>query len=802
MFRTNIKIAWRHIVKDRLYSSVNIIGLAAGIGFALLIAAYIRTELRVNETLNDASSQYIIQSKWKDASQGIELTSIGPLAKALKEQYPSLVKNYYRWDGATAAVTKGDKSYREGIQIGDSTLLSLYGFHLLSGDARTAMSGPFSLVLTKERALKYFGRADVVGETLSVENYTGARHDFIITGVMEKPEKNSVTFITPENDNQVFIPTSGADWFGRDLSQWNNPYIVSYIQLQKGVTPASLEQPMKDLLRRNADPKTASDLHPYLVPLKQYYLSANNGVIKKLLYSLTAIAIFIVGMAVINFVNISVSRASGRLKEIGIRKVLGGMRRQLIVQFLVESTLLVLMSTLIGLCIYAGARNLFSAMLDERLPSVGTFLLHYWHHLVSLVLVVGAAAGVYPALILSAMNSVTSLKGKLSTVKAKLSISASLVGFQFMTAIIVMGGAIVVSRQVQLFFSTDLGYNKDYVLSFQVPRNWTPEGVRRMEAIRGQLAQLPQVENISLSYEVPAGNNSGVFALYKKGEAPTSAVQTQSIFTDEHYLDAYKIPLAAGVFYGPKGALTDSSKLVINEKMSKALGFKDAHGALGRQVMNQGGDRVFTIAGVTRDFHFGTMQEAIQPMTFYQLGAFSAFRVFSVRLKPGDVAGSIQAIQKKWNSLLPGTPFEYTFMDDTLKNLYRTEIQLKKASYIATGLSFIIVLLGILGLVSQSVQKRTKEIGIRKVLGSSVRSIIGLFMKDTLWTILIAGLVACPIAWVLMHQWLQGYAYRITLTPAPFLLAIVILGVLTAVLVTVQTIRTALVNPVESLRSE
>jgi len=801
MLLTNIKLAWRYITKDRLYSFVNIIGLSAGIGFALLIAAYIRVELGVNAQLQDASNQYIIQSKWKDPDEGIGLTSIGPLAKTLKEQYPTLVKNYYRWDGVTTAVSKGDKSYREGIQIGDSTLLMMYGFHLLSGNPATALREPFSLVLTKSKALKYFGRHDVVGQTLSLENFSGAKRDFIITGVIEDPAKNSVTFITQGNDNQLFTGLN-TSFFGRDLEQWNNRYIVSYVQLQKGVPSSSLLQPMKDLLRKNADPTMATDLQPYLVPLKEYYLSADNGLIRKLLYSLSAIAIFIVGMAVINFINLSVSRASGRLKEIGIRKVLGGMRRQLIIQFLVESTLLVLLATLAGLGLYAGARNVFSNMLNENLPSAGVFLLNSWPYLVLLVLAVGAAAGMYPALVLSAMNSVVSLKGKLKSVKDKLVVRRSLVGFQFMMAIIVMAGAMVVSSQVQLFFSSDLGYNKDYMISLPVPRNWTPEGVMRMEAIRGQLVQLPQVENISLSYEVPNGNNAGAFALYKKGSVPSAAIQTQSIYTDEYYADAYRIPLAAGGFYGPKGAVTDSLNVVINEKMSRALGFKESREAIGQQVMNQGGDRVFTITGVTKDFHFGSMQAAIQPMTFYQLKAFNAFRIFSVRLRPGDVAGSIRAIQKKWNTLLPGAPFEYTFMDDTLKNLYRTEIQLKKASYIATIISFIIVLLGILGLVSQNVQKRTKEIGIRKVLGSSVKSIIGLFMKEILWTMLIAGLVACPVAWVLMHQWLQGYAYRIQLTPAPFILAIVILGALTALLVTIQTIKTALANPVESLRSE
>jgi len=802
MLKTNLKIAWRHIIKDRLYSTVNIIGLSAGIGFTLLIAAYIWTEQQVNGALNEPSSQYIIQSKWKEADQGIELTSIGPLAKALKEEYPTLVKNYFRWDGITSVIAKGDKSFREGIQLSDSTMLAMYGFRLLHGNPQTAFSQPFSIVLTKEKAIRFFGTDDVVGQTLSVESFSGTKQDFLISGVMEKPSKNSVTFITPENDNQIYVPSVNAAYFGRDLERWNNPYIVSYVQLQKNADPLAVERAMKELLKRNADPKTAADLTPYLVPLKKYYLSANNGLIEKLIYSLSAIALFILCMAMINFINLSVSRASRRLKEIGIRKVLGGMKYQLIIQFLVESSLLVFAATIAGLWIYAAGRSAVGNILLEKLPGTLELVVNFWPYLILLILVIGIGAGIYPAFVLSTTRSVDSMKGKFAAVGEKIWLRKSLVGFQFMAATIVLAGAIVVSRQVQFFFGGNLGYKKDKVISLQVPRNWSPEGVQRMEAIRSQLAMLPQIGQISLSYEVPAGNNSGVFALYKKGSDPSTAIQTQSLLTDEYYADTYNIPLLAGSFYGPPGNVADSSKLVINEKMSKALGFRDPQQAIGYQVMNQGGDRVFTIAGVTKDFHFGSMHTTIAPMTFYQLKAFSAFRVFSVRLASGNMAANIQAIQQKWAQLLPGAPFDYTFIDDSLKNLYRTEIQLKQASYIATVLSFVIILLGILGLVSQNIQKRTKEIGIRKLLGSSVSNILALFMKEIFVILIVAAVIACPVVYLLMQKWLAGYAYRIELTALPFMIAVLVLGVLTGVLITLQTIKTALANPVKSLRSE
>src|SRR4030095_270477 len=200
MFKTNVKIAWRSIVHDRLYSIINVIGLSGGIAFTLLIGAYIWTELQVNSTLNNSSSQYIIQSKWKNPNEGLDLTTIGPLAKALRKEYPALVKNFYRWDGITSVVANGNKNFREGIQIGDSTIIQMYGFHLIHGDPTTAFEGPYSLVLTNEKALKFFGRTNVLGETVSVESFSGTKHDFVIKGVLEKPGKNSVTFLTPEND--------------------------------------------------------------------------------------------------------------------------------------------------------------------------------------------------------------------------------------------------------------------------------------------------------------------------------------------------------------------------------------------------------------------------------------------------------------------------------------------------------------------------------------------------------------------------------------------------------------------------
>jgi putative ABC transport system permease protein len=801
MIEHYFKIAWRNIRRSPVFSAINILGLSAGISFSLLIAAYVWSELRVNKDLLNADRQYILQSKWKDPNLGLELTSLGPLAKALKENYPGLVANYFRWDGITSNISKGDKSFREGLQVCDTTMFSMYGFKLLYGDPRTAFDGPYSVVITADKAKKYFGRTDVVGETISIENYIGSKHDFMITGVMELPSRNSATFLTEENDNQFYISSANLAYFGRNM-EWNNVYIVGYIELQKGVSPEDLEAPMKQLIRDHAPPQIASALSPYIVSLKDYYLSANNGLVRKMLFAMSAIAFFILLMAIVNFINISVSRSATRMREIGVRKVMGGMKRQLMIQFLAESIILVAFATVIGLGIYSVTRDLFSAMTGKEVPSFGKFPFYFSLFPLALIFVIGIVSGIYPAFVLSSLKAVESLKGKLSSVKEKVWMRKSLVAFQFGMALIVFICAIIISAQTRLFFGADLGFNKDYIVSAQLPRNWTPEGVRKAEYLRKQFAMMPELKAVTLSYEVPDGAGSGSTSLYRTGADSTTAVTASLMMTDEYYSNTYDIPMAAGEFYSKPGAFTDSSRLVINETQAKALGWKDPAEAIGKQVRFPGNAFLFTIAGITKDFHFGSMQKAIQPVTFLHIGITNTYRLLSFKLKPGNIGSSIAALQKKWSVLLPGTPFEYTFMDDKLKNLYRSELQLKKASYTASFLSLVIVLLGVIGLIALSIQRRTKEIGIRKVLGSSVKGILALFLKDFLSVVLVAGLVACPVAYFLMQQWLNDYATRVDITIVPFIMAMIFLATVTALLIVIQTIRTAIANPVNALRSE
>ena len=335
-----------------------------------------------------------------------------------------------------------------------------------------------------------------------------------------------------------------------------------------------------------------------------------------------------------------------------------------------------------------------------------------------------------------------------------------------------------------------------------MPRDWTPDGVKKMETVREEFARTPGVSNVTLSFEITNGQNGNNTRLFKKGSESTQAGGSIILVADNEYDDTYSIPLQAGSFFSPVYRPEDALHVVINEAQSKALGWKDPQEAIGKEIRAYGFNNDLTITGVTKDFHFGDMKGKIEPIVFFNVNFYTTYRYFSFKLKPGGIDNNISAIQKKWASLLPGTAFEYKFIDDALAKVYKTEIQLKKAAYTATVLAFIIVLLGIVGLISLSVQKRTKEIGIRKVLGASVSGIIQLFLKDFIWTIAIAALVACPVAYIIMQNWLNGYAYRISITSYPFILSISILAVVTTLLITAQTVKAALTNPSKSLRTE
>ncbi|MDO1451134.1 ABC transporter permease [Rhodocytophaga aerolata] len=802
MIRSYLVIAFRYLLKRRLYAGINIFGLSIGITFTLLISSYIWSEVQVNATLKNAPRHYIVQSKWTQKDMGLEITTLAPLGKTLKEEYPHLVANYYRFDGITSIVSKGDKHFREDIQVGDSTLLDMYGFSLIHGNAQTALNSPNSVVITAQKALKYFGKTDVIGQTLTISSNTGDKQDFAITGILDKLPRNSVTNLL-NIDNQIFTSTESMSFFGRgDMKGWDNIYIVTYIELKEGVKPSDLEQPLAQILARHAPETIKANLHSYLTPLQDFYLETNNALVNKLIVTLAWVVTFILLMAIVNFVNISIGSSSSRLKEIGVRKVLGGIRRQLVYQFLTESIVLAFIAMLLSLVLYEVFRPFFGDLLGQQITSLFSVSPYLFGIPVGLALLIGSLAGIYPAFVLSSMPSVDSLKGKLKSVKENIIFRRLLIASQFSVALIVFFGALIISRQVDLFFTKELGYNKETIFSVALPRDFSPKGVAKMETVRNEFMRLPVIESASFSYEIPDGNNGFSANLYLAEKDSTQSITAKVLQTDEKYAETYRIKMAEGQFFHAQQGTYNPERIVLNEAAVQSLGFKNPQQAIGQKIKVQGTSFVSTIFGVTKNFHFESMHSPVRPIVFTHVRNTRQYRFLSLKLKPGNISQSIASVEGVFHQLLPGAPFEFTFMDDTLQKLYQSEIQLKKAAQIATVLALVIVWLGVMGMVSLSITRRMKELGIRKVLGASVRSLVLLFIKEFMLVWVLAVGIAFPLAYFIMHNWLQAYAYRIEMGWISFVSLGAAFALFISFIISLQTIRAARTNPSKILRSE
>ncbi|WP_343691690.1 FtsX-like permease family protein [Chitinophaga sp.] len=802
MFLNYVLIAWRNMNKNRFHTLLNIAGLAVGIAFTCMIMAHVWNELQVNKDLKNADRQFIIRSRWKDPNMGFDLATAGPLPRVLKEQYPALVKNYYRWDGVTLTIHGDQKDFKENVQIGDSTFLNMFGCKVLAGNASNALSTPNSMIMTEQVAIKYFGTVNAIGRSVAIENMAGQRQAFMLTAVIRPSPDNAATDLISNYRSGIILPESSIGYFGRKIEDWKNVFIVGYVELQPGVQASQLYAPIKKLLKENTAANVYENLTPEVVSVRDNYLNQNNGLVRRMLFTLSGIGVFILLMAVINFVNISVSRAASRMKEIGMRKVLGGKKQQLIMQFLTESMIVVAIATVLACCCYILMAPLFAQLVGKSLPALGDFPVYFVAYLLLFVFLTGLAAGLYPAFVLSALPSLNSLKGTLQSVKEHILLRKSLVAFQFFTALVVLIGAFIITKQVQLFFSKGIGYDKTFVISAQVPRDWSPAGVAWMEGIRKQLAESPVVKDVSLSYEIMDGNNGGSLNVFPPGGDATTAIAAFQFSTDRHFAGTFQVPMVAGEYLGREGMPVNVHTIVVNAKLAKALGYNDPAAAIGQQVKFAELQDAYTIGGVTEDFHFQSMQQSIAPMVFFPLEAFNSYRYFIIKIKGNNVPDALNQLQQQWATLMPGAPFEYQFMDESLAKMYRSEIQLKKTAYTATVLALVIALLGVIGLVSLTIQKRTREMGIRKVLGASVNSIIALFIKDFMSVMIIASALACPAACYLMRYWLNSYEYHIEITAMPIVAIILSLGLLTSVIIVLQTLKVAFANPVKSLKTE
>ena len=796
MLKNYIIIATRHLMRHKLISLINIFGLSIGITCCLLIGNYIANETSVNSTIKNIDHQYILKSHWKDANTAPSTTTVGPLAKKLKELYSSLIENYYRFDPLSAIVSSGNKQFREDIAIGDTTLISMYGFPLIFGNKSAAFRDDRSVIVTAAFARKFFGKDDVLDKVITIHTPKGTKEDFAITGVLKDMPFNSVMNYSHDRNYQVFVSMASDTLFRLQHygDNWSIVFVTGMIELKPGVDPDKINGLLRGVLQSNAAPFISAGLLAELTSMKDYHLKENNGLVQKIINALSLIGLFILCMAIINFINISIGMSAWRIKEIGLRKVFGGTRFQLAIQHIFEAFLLSCMAAIIATFLYVLIRPVFSALLNTNLTPLQNFDVVKISLLMLFVVVVGLGAGFYPSFILSAVEVTTAVKGKAGSVTAGLTLRKILLTTQFSLAVAVFISTLIISRQVAFLFTKDLGYKKEEVLIISsVPHKWDSLGVIQMESIRGQLSQVNGISVISLSSNIPDGKPEGSGGLSPgNGKKLTCPI----IVADHNFAAVYGIPMKEGVFFNQESYTP--GQIVLNESALKALEWNSATGKYAGRLINI----PLTVAGVTKDFHIASLHENIQPLAIMHIRDMKAYEFLSARLSTNDVHGTITRLEAKWKELFPGTPFEYYFMDDKFQSMYTADLQLKTASGIATTLMFIIVFLGIIGVIKFALSRRANEIAMRKVLGASAGNIISLFLKEYAVLLFIANLIGWPAAYIATNKWLENYANRVQQTINPFLGVGMIVFILVGLTITILCFKAAVAKPVQSLRAE
>ena len=794
------KIAWRNISKRKLQNTINLIGLICGVTFIMLVGAFIWDAYQVNTELRNKDQQFILQSTYKTEGIGIPLTTIGALPKALHEEYPQLVANYYRLDGLTCIISNGSDNFEEGVSLGDPTLLSMFGFDLYEGNPQTALEDPFSVVLTEKAALKYFGNTHVLGKNIKISNFRGDRHDFVITGVIKPQLQNSVLELTPAMQSDIFLPIASEKYFGRNIDSWENIYIAGFLELREGVKPDQLINPIKDLVNKNMDPEFSKNYGPQINPLSSYYLDDNNAAVKKMIKILIYISGFILLMAIINFINFSIGQNISRLKEIGVRKIMGAQSSQIAKQLLIEYIVLVFVVILFCLPVYMLVKPVFDNIFMRNLPNLNELPVYFYGALFILTLLIGILSGIYPALKLSKNGILNSVKLQLNRVNKKNEVRKVLLFIQFSVAIIILTSTLIISKQINLFINGDMGYKKDYLLTVQVPRDWSVEGVQKMQTIQKELSELNEIKNISLSYETP--NNIVGRTTISSTSGNQNPIASQMITSDSQYGITYEIPMVAGKFFSNN--IVDSNRLkeiVLNKQAVQSLGFKSADEIIGKNIFLDN-DEPAIVTGVTENFIANSMHSANTPIIWTNVSHNTIFRYFNIRLEAGSIANSVDKLEKRWKELMPDSPFQYQFIDDSIRKMYETELKLQKASISATFISLLIVCLGISGLVSLAIKSRNKEVGMRKILGASLYDLLVLFSKEYYIIFICSIIFAVPISYLLMKIWLENYEFRVDLSLFTFLGPVILLTFLLSVLMFLILVRTTRFNPIEKLREE
>jgi putative ABC transport system permease protein len=810
MFRNYLKIALRNLWKQKTFSAINLIGLAVGLCCFLLISMYVLDELSFDRYNQKAERIYRINSDILFGGNSLRLPVTSDMMGAsLKKDYPQ-VEEYTRIYASSGSklIKKGAEFINEArVAHADSTFFNVFTLPAVYGDTRMALHEPNTVVVTEKTAIKYFGKTDVVGKAIETNDDNNAVYK--ITAVIKNMPQNSHF-----NFDLIFSMKNVNYQWGQYMSHNFHTYLL----LKEGADAKAFEKNFAQYIDKYVMPqakqymqlnsmaefeKAGNKLEYSLIPLTKIHLYSDRpfelaplGNIQYV-YIFSAVALFILLIACINFMNLTTARSTSRAREVGIRKVLGTERKNLVKQFLTESTLMALLSLFIALAIAYFVLPLFNdvsgkSMVMGSLLSPLTLPL-----LIALPFIVGLMAGSYPAFFLSAFRPIEVLKGRMKLGGRSGGLRSLLVVFQFATSIILIIGTIVIYRQLHYIQTRNLGFNKDQVL---VIDNAYALG-NNVDAFKNDVLQMPGIISGTLSGFLPVTNSSRNDNTFSKEAVMDmkNGISMQNWTIDYDYLQTMGMELIRGRNFSKEYG-TDSLAIIINEKTAAVLGYDDPVGKRIYQQADPGEPPViYTIIGVVKNFNYETLKQSIGPLAFF-LGKSTGLASFKV--KADNIPSMIESIETKWKALAAGMPFSYRFLDDSFSEMYRSEQRAGKIALTFSVLGILIACLGLFGLSAFVAEQRVKEIGIRKVLGASVGGLVGLLSKDFVKLVLIAFVIAAPLAWYFMNGWLQDFEYRIKLNWTIFFAAGMATLLIAVITISLQAIKAAVANPVKNLRTE
>jgi putative ABC transport system permease protein len=808
MIKNYLKIAWRNLTKNKVFSLINIAGLAIGLSCFTLIALYVVDELSYDRYNTNAERIYRVDANVKFGGNELNLAvSSDPMGATLKKDYPQ-VEEYTRVYGSSGSklIKKGNEFIdEERVCNADSTFFNVFTLPAIAGDTKTALNEPNTVVITESTAKKYFGTTDVMGKTIEAD-----KTPYKITAIIKDIPHNSHF-----NFDFIFSMDNVDYQFGNYLSMNFHTYIL----LKKGTNYKEFEKNFTQVIDKYIFPqakqfmqiksmddftKAGNKLEFYLMPLTSIHLHSDrfpelgtNGNIQYV-YIFSAVALFILLIACINFMNLSTARSASRAKEVGIRKVLGTERKDLIGQFLTESTLMTVISLIIAIALAWSALPFFNSISAKALSINSLLSAQVLPFLIALPFIVGIIAGSYPAFFLSKFKPVTVLKGKINAGFKKNTLRSGLVVFQFFTSIFLIIGTIIIYKQLNYIQTTNLGFNKDQVLIINGANSLGSNAA----SFKNEVLNLPGVSSGTLSAYLPVTSSRSDNSYSKEPMMdPKNALSMQTWVVDYDYVKTIGLNIVRGRNFSKEFG-SDSSGIILNEAAAKVLGYADP---IGKKIYTNfqtatSNDLIsYTILGIVKDFHYESLRQNIFPLGM-RLGSSNGLASFKVNTK--NIQPLVKQIESKWKAMAPGMAFSYRFMDEAFDNMYRTEHRMGKVSVTFSILAIFIACLGLFGLATYMAEQRTKEIGVRKVLGASVVNVVTMLSKDFLKLVIIAALIAFPVAWWGMHKWLQDFAYRINIGWWIFIAAGIIALLIALITVSFQAIKAAIANPVKSLRTE